>query len=344
MKYFSLSILMLVAGAANLVAQTDATTLKAYKTYDFVAGDKILFADDFSTDKEGAMPSHWKLEDGKGAIVVHEGEKAFLPAVYYTRITPAMKAPTYLPANYTIEFDTYLDRGYDGNPGFLLHLRVGTEVLATLDYNHHNFRFNCPSGPVSGDLPTAIADENFDNQWHHIALAVKGNQAIVYVDQFRIVDIPDANLKATNVMMEGNASGEMPMMFKNFKLAEGSNVNLFSSLATDGKFITRGILFDVNKSTIKPESMGVLNEIAKYMKENATIKFEVDGHTDSDGDEAANLKLSQARADAVKKTLEDLGIDGTRLTTKGFGESVPVAPNTTAEGRASNRRVEFVKK
>jgi outer membrane protein OmpA-like peptidoglycan-associated protein len=73
------------------------------------------------------------------------------------------------------------------------------------------------------------------------------------------------------------------------------------------------------------------------------VKLEIGGHTDSDGDAAKNVALSQSRADAVKKILVDQGIDAARLTTKGYGSTKPVDVNTTPEGKANNRRVEFTK-
>jgi outer membrane protein OmpA-like peptidoglycan-associated protein len=90
--------------------------------------------------------------------------------------------------------------------------------------------------------------------------------------------------------------------------------------------------------------MGALNEISKLMKEHSDLKFEIDGHTDSDGNDDANMKLSQSRANAVKDQLVKMGIDESRLTTKGFGETKPIDKNDSAEGKANNRRVEFVKK
>jgi outer membrane protein OmpA-like peptidoglycan-associated protein len=129
---------------------------------------------------------------------------------------------------------------------------------------------------------------------------------------------------------------------KNIRLAEGGK-KLYDRVISEGKFVTSGILFDVNESTIKPESMGIINEVVKLMQEHDNLNFSIEGHTDSDGDEGFNKKLSEERAEAVKSTLVNMGISESRLSTKGFGESVPVDNNSTPEGKANNRRVEFVK-
>jgi outer membrane protein OmpA-like peptidoglycan-associated protein len=126
-------------------------------------------------------------------------------------------------------------------------------------------------------------------------------------------------------------------------LAEGGAMNMLGKLTTDGKIVTHGILFDTGNATLKPQSMGVLNELAKTLKENAALKIEIDGHTDTDGNAQLNMKLSQDRAEAVKRQLVSMGIDGARLTTKGLGSTKPIDNNTTPEGKANNRRVELVK-
>jgi outer membrane protein OmpA-like peptidoglycan-associated protein len=129
---------------------------------------------------------------------------------------------------------------------------------------------------------------------------------------------------------------------KNIRIAEGG-VRLYDKLMQDGKIITSGIRFDVNKAIIKPESMGVINSIVQLMQEHPDINFSVEGHTDSDGDDASNQALSERRAQAVVAELTKMGIASARFTSRGWGESKPVGPNNTAEGKASNRRVEFVK-
>ncbi|HEX4453935.1 MAG TPA: OmpA family protein [Kofleriaceae bacterium] len=102
------------------------------------------------------------------------------------------------------------------------------------------------------------------------------------------------------------------------------------------------VYFDFNKSTIKPVSFALLNEVAQAMADNPKIKVEIGGHTDSVGDDNFNLKLSQARAESVRLYLVKRGIDAMRMVPKGYGENVPIADNRTAEGRSQNRRVEFL--
>jgi len=117
----------------------------------------------------------------------------------------------------------------------------------------------------------------------------------------------------------------------------------FNKLNIDKKLTTHAILFDADKSEIKTESMGYIKELAKWLNDNKDVKLEIDGHTDSDGTKEQNLKLSKARAEAVKKQLILFGVEDIRLQVKGYGASMPLSPNTTIEGKANNRRVEFIK-
>ena len=194
-----------------------------------------------------------------------------------------------------------------------------------------------------GSLPKDAQYDAYMERWHHIAIAYKNQQLKVYIDQNRAIVVPNCHCKPVSVRLGGIGQQEHPIKFTNVRIANGGNQNMLNALNTNGKIISYGITFDVNKADIKPESMGTLNEIAKMMKENPAIKLEIGGHCDSDGDDASNLKLSQSRAEAVRNQLISMGVDGSRLTAKGYGETKPIAPNTTFEGKAKNRRVEFTK-
>lgn len=181
----------------------------------------------------------------------------------------------------------------------------------------------------------------------HVSIAVTETTMKVYLNNQRVMNVSVEGQPASFYLYSEGPSKEenaIQIFFKNIRIAAGLKdpyKQLTSSV--DAKFIARGINFDYNKATIKPESMGELNRIVEMMKAHPELKFEIGGHTDGDGDAAYNLKLSQERADAVKKQLIALGIDASRFTTKGYGKTMPIADNTTDNGKANNRRVEFVK-
>jgi len=119
---------------------------------------------------------------------------------------------------------------------------------------------------------------------------------------------------------------------------------LKAALDAEGRVALRGILFDLDKDTLQPESMEQLGHVVTLLKNYPDLALEVQGHTDDQGDEAYNQELSQRRAATVVTYLGLFGIEASRLTAAGYGESEPVASNTTEEGRAQNRRVELVRK
>jgi outer membrane protein OmpA-like peptidoglycan-associated protein len=107
------------------------------------------------------------------------------------------------------------------------------------------------------------------------------------------------------------------------------------------KVVLKNIFFDVNKFELKKESMPELNKLLSYLKSSATVRIEVSGHTDNTGDKKANLLLSENRAKSVYDFLIKAGIPAARLTYKGYGDTKPVADNSTEEGKSQNRRTEF---
>jgi outer membrane protein OmpA-like peptidoglycan-associated protein len=134
-----------------------------------------------------------------------------------------------------------------------------------------------------------------------------------------------------------------PLGFTRVRFAE-STPDFSHAVMSDGRFVTHGILFDTGSDRLKPESGAVLKSIAAGLQANASLKWKIEGHTDSTGDAALNLDLSKRRAAAVKQVLvSEFQIDAARLTTDGLGATKPLEPNDTPQGRAQNRRVEFVK-
>ena len=120
---------------------------------------------------------------------------------------------------------------------------------------------------------------------------------------------------------------------------------LAEQLAKTGSVALEGITFDTGKAVIRPGSKPVLDQIGALLKSDAALRLEIQGHTDNVGAPTANLTLAQQRAETVKKYLVDThAIAAARLTTAGFGDTKPVADNSTEEGRAKNRRVELHRK
>jgi len=107
--------------------------------------------------------------------------------------------------------------------------------------------------------------------------------------------------------------------------------------------ILEGVNFKVDRADLTESAKKILDEVVRSLKENPEVKLDIQGHTDSDGTDAYNMDLSKRRALTVKQYLVDHGIDGSRLTVSWFGESKPIASNDTPEGKAKNRRIEFVR-
>jgi OmpA-OmpF porin, OOP family len=192
--------------------------------------------------------------------------------------------------------------------------------------------------------------ENFYGKSSHVCIQVQESRLRVWFNGEKKFDLPRA-LPITNLFnniffrtfSSSYKEEELGFYVSNIKVATGIP-DARNKLIDEGKFSTTGILFDVNTPTIKPESSGVLKEMAGILSKNPEVNILILGHTDSDGSDANNLQLSQKRAAAVKAALvADFGIDESRIKTDGKGETEPAGDNKTKEGRASNRRVEFIK-
>lgn len=324
--------------AAGVNGSKNNSLSLTWNKYDFVPGDQVIFEDNLAGEENGEFPSRWDLNDGTVEMAVLDGENVIMFREYGSTIVPYIKdsKSDYLPDIFTVEFDAFIPHDYI--------------AIALFDKKNQsapgggNYLYIRGSGmelnPAKSVLPNG---QNLINRWIHVALAYTSGKTKAYINETRLINIPRLSFDPTGISIMATHAGDKSHYYiKNIRIAKGG-VKYYDRFLQDGKIVSNGIRFDVGKATLRPESMGVLNEIHKMLEEHPDVKVSIEGHTDSDGDFDLNQNLSQNRAKTVMNQLVSMGIDSGRVTSKGFGESKPVAPNDTPEGKAENRRVEFVK-
>ncbi|WP_162425650.1 OmpA family protein [Pontibacter pudoricolor] len=330
----------------STASETEPGKMKAWSKYDFVPGNKVVFSDNLAGEEVGEFPSRWDLNDGNAEVAMLGNERVINLVSYGTSIKPLMTKEQWLPETFTIEMDIFFD---SDNPNVEYNIYLVNDSKSYKEEINGHFwdpvaiRANSARFKEFGSESEELAAQKITNQWRHVAISFNKRSMKVYLDNQRLINIPNVQGKPTGLRIEIDKRIDANSMVKNVLVAEGGK-KLYDQVMADGKIVTYGIKFDVNQATIRPESAGTLADIAKLMEEQPTLKFTVEGHTDSDGDESANQKLSQQRAEAVKTHLVAQGIKADRLEAKGMGETKPIDKNSTPEAKANNRRVEFVKR
>jgi len=361
--------------ASNNDSKEQTAAFESYSRYDFIPGENILYAEDFLQDAVGEMPLKW-ITNNRGETVSEKRTNSkwmrLFPGSRF--VSPPSKK---MPPNFTVEMDIMLQ--FSGEGGYvypeleikLLELLAGDAAARSYVVNEdakNEVSLVLLPGSEGSTLSAQMKSyvngrEHFSNTQKeikrfsesagkplHLSIWVQKERIRYWINGEKIYDIPQAvpagaGFNRIGFSLESSLYEEdqLGIYVSNINVAEGTP-DMRSKLLTEGKLVTHGILFDVASDKIKGESAGVLKEIASILKENPELKIKVVGHTDSDGDAAQNLNLSQRRSKAVKAALSQAyGIDATRIETEGFGETKPIGNNATKEGKAQNRRVEFIK-
>ena len=325
---------------------------------DFVPGTVVIFEDNLQGEQLGEFPSKWDLIENNAEVAKMNGKMAIkFEHGSNTEIMPLIKDGNkkYLPEVYTLEFDFFATGKEDTNTAYNLYLNPtdGDRSRIWFSQDRMDWYIMKPNGDELVQGNASLEDIMELNDWNHFALSFNKRALKVYVNGKRIINIPNA--KAMDWFSVETEFWEDHIDYiTNIRLAKGgvalyerneqSMTAIEKAIAETGKFVTNNILFETGKATLKSESMAEIQKVADYMKKNPGARFEVQGHTDNQGSDKINDPLSQQRAEAVVKALEGLGCDPFNMRAVGKGSHEPVADNATEDGRAKNRRVEFIKK
>lgn len=359
---------------AAVQTQTDVNSekdlFKQYNKFDFIPGENIIAFDDYLQDDIGQAPLKWNFQGNAEVVSQTEGEQRWIAiSGEYNLFYPDFIK--LLPENFTLEFDMAVNPDYKGY-GLALHfmnresasyhgknpfltspnlhpngyLRLNMRPLSSNNSNTGDFEYNFSYEQMQAfarndNVPAFSRDTN---RKVRVSIWRQNQRLRLYINHTKVWDLPRAfaqGLDYNTFMIE--TKSQVPVYIGPLRLAEGKP-DLRNKFLKEGYFSTTGIHFDVNSPNVKAESYGLLKEIASVLQSTPDTKIAIIGHTDTDGADDHNQKLSLARATSVRNILsEEFGVKTDNITMEGKGSSSPLVENDTAEGRARNRRVEFKK-
>ncbi|QLG44928.1 OmpA family protein [Costertonia aggregata] len=350
----------------------EKNVFEAYSKFDFETGKNLVAFEDFSNETVGDIPTNWNVTGATEIVTLsnHDGK--------WLRTSKGSSAliPDFvekLPENFTLEYDVIydfditswsnnrkfnlvfsnlenpdydLDKVAPGSQGFSLLISGGIGKGGQLYMTKYgkDKRLN-----INDKKSTAyLNNNNGRGQIMHFSVWKQGKRLRVYLDEEKIFDAPRAFQTADALKTMRFFSRISPkdsyFFLGNVRFAEGAPETR-TNLLDKGELTTYGITFNKGSASIKPSSYAVLKTIAAILKENNDLFLEIEGHTDTDGSEETNLKLSQKRAETVRDVLiTSFDIKKSRLTAIGKGENELLAKGNTPSDHAKNRRVVFKRK
>jgi OmpA-OmpF porin, OOP family len=345
--------------SVNSNSNGNPPTIKSYSKYDFVPGEKIVVFEDFMQDAVGDLPAKWNTNSAAETVTI-EGRPG-----HWMKMTKGVYMPDFIDSlkdDFTLEFDLLVDQPATswGISPVLAQLTdrdqlgewrqasnfIAINLLPGQSGNGSSYYERKKMGTLDQPPTAKMTSFSDPNRPVHVAMWRQKERLRFYLNEDKAWDVPkafaaDAKLNAFLFFIQ--LTDNWHFFVSNIRLAVGAP-DTRKKILEQNKWVTHGILFDVNSDKIKPESYGTLKEMASVLKEYTDLKVKIIGHTDADGKDDDNLDLSKRRAAAVKESLaKEFGIDESRMKTDGKGESEPIDNNTTPAGKANNRRVEFIK-
>ena len=300
---------------------------------DFVPGERTVFFDDFSDMAPDEPPPHWKVRGGIVSLKLGQGVHELAPGDGISMTSGKIA----VPRDFTFEIVC----NCKGEIEFKLQNADNKDVI------YGSFQANDAQTDVSGHV---WAKEELGRgevkttpgALFRFALWAQQGRVRAYFNDERIIDVNQVDFAGIDHVILYPSRYRYTGL-RSIRIAE-SAPDVSSTLTSTGKYVTHGINFDTDSDRLKPDSAPVVKSIAGALIKNPNLKLAINGYTDSTGNADHNIDLSKRRAAAVKAVLvSQFGIDASRLSTDGFGPKDPIASNDTADGRAQNRRVEFVK-
>jgi OOP family OmpA-OmpF porin len=319
--------------------------------------DKVILYEDFSQDAVGDFPALWTTDAAGEVNTLNiapgnwfnlnsgEGNYWFMkdidfPQNFILEMDIVPKIPGGRIAADLVFFgeDKHSEMDKGGNPGTCgIHILFEKGTTSTRGYKKGTNELLTGSSTINSVEAEKV---------NHVIVWIQNRRLRVYHKEAKVIDMPTniyEGSKFTRLCFKLYRGASCGSYISNIRITNAAP-DMRSKLLTEGKLVSYGIYFDVNKDVVKSESFGTLKEIAAVLNENPAVRVKIVGHTDSDGADAANLDLSKRRGASVKDELvKTFGIDASRLESDGMGETKPVAPNDTPANKALNRRVEFIK-
>jgi OmpA-OmpF porin, OOP family len=342
----------------------DNNIFAGYEEYDFMPGEKIIYYEDFSQDTLGKFPQKW-LSNSPGEVTQVKKYPGVNWYKMYAGSTNATDGKINFAENTTVEFDLIVDVGQDSLkkiPEIQVYFQsqIPDQMLGDYVPGNGGFGIKFNEEAVSfyswknGDYTSVNGEGRTDELVNHLgkkvhmAVCIQKTRVIFYVNQVKVIDMPDLNpdgipsLDRINFYMS-DINVNSTLWISNLSVSTGIS-DFRSKMTKMGKFSTQGIKFEAGSDKIKPESYKVLKEIANIINDTRDTKFRITGYTDNDGDETMNMVLSESRAGSVKKVLvEVFEVEAKYISTEGKGETSPLNKNISTEDKAMNRRIEITK-